>query len=96
MQRLIKFLSTQAEGTKVLIVGFTDDVGAFDSNRDLSVSRAQQIVQDIRFAGGEQIAGLNLSATGYGEVAPSSCNTTEGGRSINRRVEVWIEAAQQG
>ncbi len=96
MKRLANFLSTQPEGTKVLIVGFTDNVGAFDSNRNLSVSRAQQIVNEIRVAGGEQVAGIEMAAAGYGEVAPSACNISEGGRSINRRVEVWIEASQQG
>jgi phosphate transport system substrate-binding protein len=96
MKRLVNFLAKQPEGTKVLIVGFTDNVGAFDSNRNLSVSRAQQIVDEIRAAGGDQIAGVELAAAGYGEVAPSACNISEGGRSINRRVEVWIEAAQQG
>ncbi|MFQ6549517.1 substrate-binding domain-containing protein [Aestuariibius sp. 2305UL40-4] len=96
MQRLVDFLGDQPEGTKVLFVGFTDDVGAFDSNRDLSVGRAQQVLTELRNFGGDRIAGLDLAATGFGEIAPSTCNTTEFGRSINRRVEVWIEAGQNG
>ena len=71
-------------------------MGAFDSNRALSVSRAQQVANELQQFAGDRVAGIELLASGFGEVAPSTCNITEGGRSVNRRVEVWIEAAQQG
>jgi phosphate transport system substrate-binding protein len=29
-------------------------------------------------------------ASGYGELAPVTCNDTAEGRRINRRVEVWL------
>ena len=96
MQRLVDYLVDVPEGTNVLMVGFTDDVGAFDSNRDLSKSRAEEVVEMLRELAGEQLDTVQISSAGYGEIAPSACNTTEKGRSINRRVEVWIEAAVQG
>ena len=96
MARLAKFLAKQPEGTKVLFVGFTDNVGAFESNRNLSVNRAQQVISELNAVAGDSLAGIEIAASGYGEVAPSACNTTEKGRGVNRRVEVWIEAAQQG
>ena len=48
---------------------------------------------EIQALAGDRLADLNLSATGYGEIAPSGCNTAEEGRRINRRVEVWINSA---
>lgn len=96
MQRLVDYLADVPEGTKVLLVGFTDDVGAFDSNRDLSKKRAEEVVGMLRETAEDRLAGIEFTAAGYGEVAPSACNTTDKGRSINRRVEVWIEASVQG
>lgn len=93
MQRLADYLQTQPDGTDVLFVGFTDDVGAFDSNRDLSVGRADQVMATLQEFTGGSLGNIKMSATGFGEVAPSACNTTENGRQINRRVEVWIKAS---
>ena len=94
MQRLADYLETQEEGTKVMFVGFTDDVGAFDSNRSLSQSRAEQVRAELSSLAGDRLAGIEMATAGYGEIAPSACNTSENERQINRRVEVWIEAAK--
>ncbi|SHG67654.1 phosphate ABC transporter substrate-binding/OmpA family protein [Marivita hallyeonensis] len=96
MQRLVDFLEDQPEGTKIVFVGFTDDVGAFDSNRALSKNRAAAVADTLRETAGDRIAHVEIEAAGFGEVAPAACNATEKGRSINRRVEVWIEAGMQG
>lgn len=94
MARLADFLATQPEGTSVKIVGFTDGVGAFDSNRALSEVRAAEVMSQLQAFAGDRVAQLNLTSTGFGEVAPSACNVNENGRAINRRVEVWVETAQ--
>lgn len=90
MKRLSRYLETVPEGSKVMFVGFTDSVGAFQSNRGLSERRAQQVMQELQSAAGGGIANVELAAAGFGEVAPSACNVSEDGRRINRRVEVWI------
>lgn len=95
MARLTDYLETVPEGTKVMFVGFTDSVGAFDSNRDLSIGRAQQVMQELASFGGDRLSGIEFDAAGYGEIAPSACNTAEDGRAINRRVEVWIQPGDQ-
>lgn len=92
MARLTDFLETVDDGTEVLFVGFTDNVGAFGSNRELSQRRAQQVMEELADAGGERLANVKMASAGYGEVAPSACNSSENGRGINRRVEVWISA----
>lgn len=92
MNRLGGFLATQPAGTEIRFVGFTDDVGAFESNRDLSVGRAAQVEQVFRDTIGQDLSGITTSVAGYGEIAPLACNTDEDGRSVNRRVEVWIKS----
>lgn len=91
MERLNTYLANQPAGTRVLFVGFTDSVGAFDSNRDLSQRRAEEVMNDLLAAHGAELSNIQMASTGFGEVAPSACNTAEVGRRINRRVEVWID-----
>ncbi len=93
LERLADYLEAQPDGAEVLFVGFTDSVGAFDNNRILSENRAQQVMAELQSIAGDRLAGVNLNATGYGEIAPSGCNADEEGRRINRRVEVWINSA---
>lgn len=96
MERLSNFLAKQPENTKVVAVGFTDNVGPFASNRDLSLSRAQQVVEELKVVAGERLNDIDIVAEGYGEIAPSTCNGSERGRAVNRRVEMWIENANRG
>jgi phosphate transport system substrate-binding protein len=77
-----------------MLVGFTDDVGAFDSNRELSQERAEQVLAELQQRAGDRLQNVNLTYRGFGEVAPTACNQEDRGRAINRRVEVWIQAAR--
>ncbi len=90
MKRLTEYLENAPKGTKIMAVGFTDSVGAFDSNRGLSERRAEQVIQDLKNFSGERLSGIQMASTGYGEIAPSACNISEDGRRINRRVEIWV------
>ncbi|MEL6280355.1 MAG: phosphate ABC transporter substrate-binding/OmpA family protein [Pseudomonadota bacterium] len=94
--RLIEFLGDLPKGTQVALVGFTDDVGTFDSNLSLSQRRAEIVLDTAISKGGERLDGLDFAALGFGELAASECNVSEAGRSINRRVEVWIKDAVGG
>ena len=91
LERLISFLQTQPQGTEVMLVGFTDDVGEFESNLSLSEQRALQVAEQVRNAAAERLPNIQLTTRGYGEIAPTACNSAEEGRNINRRVEVWIK-----
>lgn len=91
MKRLVDFLRDKPEGTKVMLVGFTDSVGAFESNRDLSIVRAGEVREALLEAAGGEMPNIEFDHTGFGEIAPSACNTNENGRAVNRRVEVWYE-----
>ncbi|MEO1639819.1 MAG: phosphate ABC transporter substrate-binding/OmpA family protein [Pseudomonadota bacterium] len=96
LQRLVSYLERVPAGTTVTMVGFTDDVGAFEANRRLAEDRARQVADEIRAIGGDRLANVQLATAGFGEVAPSACNTSDRGRGINRRVEVWISNSIEG
>jgi len=91
MTRLLAFLETQPSGTTVMFAGFTDTVGAFDSNRRLSGQRAALAAKQFGEFAGDKISQIEFVSAGFGEIAPVACNTDGIGRAINRRVEVWIK-----
>jgi len=76
-------------GTELLIVGHTDDVGSNEYNQDLSTRRADSA---LRYLGGEGVAWARMSTAGRGELEAVASNETEGGRQLNRRIEVAIFA----
>ena len=90
MERLITYLEDAPAGTEVTFVGFTDDVGAFEGNRNLAVERAGAVLDLVQENAGDRLTDIAMTTSGYGEIAPSACNISERGREINRRVEVWI------
>lgn len=90
MQRLISYLEDANDGTEVRFVGFTDDIGAFDANRELSQTRAAAVMDEIIAASEGSLGHIRMDAIGFGEIAPQACNISERGQAINRRVEVWI------
>ena len=90
LQRLVNYLEDQPAGTQISVVGFTDDVGPFEANRNLAIERAGAVLDEIRGAAGDRLGGIEFETFGFGEVAPSACNVSERGRGINRRVEIWI------
>lgn len=71
---------------RVVIVGHTDGMGAFDYNLALSQRRAQAVVTAL--VQGHGIDAARLTPAGAGMVAPVATNRTEEGRAQNRRVEI--------
>ncbi len=90
MARLIEYLETAPEGTEVTLVGFTDDVGAFEGNRKISEDRAAALQEELIATAAGRLDHIKMASTGFGEIAPATCNASDRGRAINRRVEVWI------
>lgn len=68
----------------VEIAGHADSQGSADANLDLSVRRAQAVLQYLVAKGA--VAG-RFVVNGYGETRPVADNTTEEGRQRNRRIE---------
>ncbi len=80
-----KLLKTRP-ALKVLVVGHTDAVGSFESNRILSQRRADAIVAALVSKQG--IDKQRLFPVGVSFASPMATNTTEEGRAKNRRVEL--------
>lgn len=94
IENLVKEISS-FPGSLILIEGHTDDVptGKLNSNNmDLSLRRAKAIANILVLHG---ISMNRISITGYGDTRPISSNTTEEGRTKNRRVEVKL-MSQEG
>ena len=68
------------------VAGHTDNTGGVEHNLDLSVGRANAVVEALAVRYG--IDKARLQAQGYGETMPIATNDTDVGRSKNRRVEL--------
>ncbi|WP_208351837.1 phosphate ABC transporter substrate-binding/OmpA family protein [Pseudaestuariivita rosea] len=97
IDRLANILTTgDFTNREVLLIGFTDSVGDGISNQRLSARRAEFVrnaLLDAAPAGA--LDNVRIRAMGYGEMSPVSCNQSENGRAINRRVEVWVKDTVQ-
>jgi len=74
-----------ANGLKVEISGHTDDIGEEATNQLLSEKRANAVKEFLILEGCDP---AKLFVIGYGETKPVATNSTEEGRSKNRRVEL--------
>jgi chemotaxis protein MotB len=82
--------STQADH-QLIVSGNTDNQpihsGQFTDNLDLSTARANAIFRTFAHDG---ISPLRMTAAGRGAYAPIASNTSDAGRSLNRRVEILV------
>ncbi len=81
----------------VRVEGHTDSVPIFteefESNWELSIARAANVVKYLVEAG--NVAPQRLSAVGYGESKPLAPNDTPEHRAMNRRVEIILEKSEE-
>jgi outer membrane protein OmpA-like peptidoglycan-associated protein len=86
---LVKVAGTlkEYEKTYVDVLGHTDSSGSDAYNQTLSVNRAQSVANVLTGNGVQQ---ARIATKGYGESTPKASNTTEEGRSANRRVEIRL------
>jgi chemotaxis protein MotB len=85
------------QGKIIRVEGHTDNVptdpkGNFASNWELSTTRALAVVKLLQDKG---VPARRLSALGYGEYQPIASNTSEKGRSLNRRIEIVLAPEDQ-
>ena len=91
LDKLVVVLNAYPD-TDIEIQGHTDDKGSETYNRTLSEKRAG-VVSD--YLTGEGIAYSRVRIKGFGETLPKYSNTTDDGRSQNRRVEFLITANEK-
>jgi len=78
--------------TNILLEGHTDATGSDEYNLDLSRQRAQSVSNHLA---GQAVSPTRFTIMGYGESQPIAGNDTDGGRQLNRRVEVAIYANEK-
>jgi outer membrane protein OmpA-like peptidoglycan-associated protein len=81
-------LLSQAENSKLNIVGYTDNTGNSQSNVGLSKSRAQAVVEYLKSKG--ITADRFQMVDGKGDANPVSDNKSVAGKAKNRRVEITL------
>ena len=87
--RLARFLnSDNIKFKEVLLLGFSDNTGNFNSNRVLSSNRAISFKNALVAEG---VPADKVAVRAYGNLLPVGCNATEAGQAMNRRVEVWVK-----
>jgi OOP family OmpA-OmpF porin len=82
--RIAAAVAKAPKGSAVSIGGHTDDVGTPANNLKLSQARAQAVAGAVKRARPD----LVLTVKGFGEGKPVAGNSTDSGRSENRRVEI--------
>ena len=90
LTRLVHYLADAPAGTQVTFVGFADSMGDFGANLSLAQARAAQVQSALEAASGGCLSNVTFTSTGFGELSPAACNSSDSGRQINRRVETWI------
>jgi len=78
---------SQYEKSYVDIYGHTDSTGSDGYNQSLSERRATSVAN---FLGNSGVLQARMATRGYGESQPVASNSTEEGRTANRRVELKI------
>jgi outer membrane protein OmpA-like peptidoglycan-associated protein len=73
--------------TKLSIEGHTDSVGDVNSNRELSMQRANSVATYLQAT---NVEANRLQTLGMGESQPIADNATAQGRQANRRVELRV------
>lgn len=73
----------------VSLVGHTDTMGSVEYNQGLSERRAESAARYLAVRGVTR----RIATAGLGEREPLASNDTEGGRQLNRRIEVAIYAS---
>jgi outer membrane protein OmpA-like peptidoglycan-associated protein/tetratricopeptide (TPR) repeat protein len=87
LNRVIELMNDNPN-LKILISGYTDNVGTAADNLALSNGRALAVVKYLLSS--RQIMNSRLQSKGFGAAKPIGANTTEAGRAMNRRTELSV------
>jgi len=85
LKNIIDYLSANLS-QKIIIVGHTDNTGDYSANIKLSKERAESVKKYLITIG--KIDESRLKTEGAGQFCPTTTNSSEKGRKLNRRVEI--------
>jgi outer membrane protein OmpA-like peptidoglycan-associated protein len=86
LDALVRYLKTTSNA-QILIEGHTDNTGSAESNKLLSLQRANAISNYLQLKG---IANERILLKGLGATMPIADNNTAAGRAKNRRISFTI------
>ena len=86
LDNLVKLLNDNPL-MEIFIGGHTDNVGNDEYNNKLSKERAAAVVTYLTSKG---VVAARLTSDGFGKSKPLADNSTDEGKSLNRRVEFTI------
>lgn len=84
LDRVAKYIDANAP-KRVQLFGFSDGEGDSGKDKELSDRRAKVVEQQLI-----QRGIYPLTVKGMGDAAPLAASSSEAGKNVNRRVEVWI------
>jgi len=89
IDRLIKFMNrSKYLEYNIVLVGFTDNVGAYNNNLQLSIERANFVKSQL--VNKNKSLEKRIAVMGAASDQPVASNITDEGKNKNRRVEVWL------
>lgn len=86
LENVITFLNCYKK-IEIKIAAYTDNVGCFEENLALTRDQATNLMAHLWEYG---LDARLVYPVGYGSACPIGCNTTERGRSQNRRIEITL------
>ena len=90
LEPLVQYLLGNTK-REIIIEGHTDSIGESETNKRLSLRRADTVKEFLIIRG---VNPTRIETRGFGEEVPVASNTTNAGRSLNRRVEIVIKTAK--
>lgn len=90
-ERLARWLERPENASRsVLLAGFSDGSGSFESNKALTLKRAEAVRRAVLVQVSPGFDPSRIRVDGFGSAAPIACDDDPGGDAANRRVEVWV------
>lgn len=87
LEQMANYLNSNPDVT-VYLVGHTDNTGSIEHNQMLSEKRAEAVIKEL--VDSHNVNGSRLKAYGVASLSPVSNNSSEEGKSKNRRVEMVL------
>ena len=83
LDRIVELVRDDKD-VNLIVIGHTCDIGTHEDNQELSIKRAENIKEYLI---GRGISPDRIEIEAYGETRPAADNSTEEGRSKNRRAQ---------
>ena len=79
------------DARRLVFVGFSDGQGPAPGNLKIAEQRANAVMTAVTSAAETaNLSRIGIETVAFGEAMPMACDTSEWGRQVNRRVEVWV------